>query len=85
MNQLLLELERPIATPYFEDYLFRVFTDLTAINNEITSGGITDGENLGAGAEVFAQKDDTILQFRTLIGDGVTLNLKLVLLKKLLT
>lgn len=34
--------------------------------------GILDGENIGAGEEVFAQKTGTTLQFRTLQGSGNT-------------
>ena len=58
--------ESLIATSYFEDYLFRLLSDLVAINDEVTTSSVTDGDNLGAGAEVFAQKDSTILEFRTL-------------------
>ncbi len=56
-----------IATAYFEDYLFKIFTDLAAINSEITAGVVTDGDNVGAGAEVFKIKDGTILDFRSLV------------------
>ena len=55
-----------IATSYFEDYLFKILEDLTNINDELVSGTVTDGANLGGFAEVFAQKNGTILEFRTL-------------------
>ena len=38
-----------VATPYFEDYLFAILTDLTAINDELTDESVTDAENLGTG------------------------------------
>ena len=50
-----------IATKYFEDYLFRLFADLVAINNEVTTTSVTNAANLGAGVGVFAQKNSTIL------------------------
>ncbi len=56
-----------ISTPYFEDFLFKVLADLEAINDEISAGSVTDGDNVGTGVEVFKEKDGTVLDFRTLV------------------
>lgn len=32
MNQPLLELDRPVASPYFEDYLFKIIEDLQTLD-----------------------------------------------------
>ena len=37
MNQLLLELERPVASPYFEDYLFKIVEDLRTLDSRTTA------------------------------------------------
>lgn len=55
-----------IATKYFEDYLFAILTDLNAINDDLVSGVVTDGANVGGFAEVFQEKNGTVLEFRTL-------------------
>lgn len=66
-NLPIVELEQGHPTPYFEDWAFRVIEDL----NAITANSVSNGANLGAGAEVFAQLNGTVLEFRTLVsGDG---------------
>ena len=63
------DMQMSIATSYFEDYLNRIRDDLNAINDQLGSGEITNGENLGAGVEVFAGRTSSLLQFRTLTSD----------------
>jgi len=48
---------------------------LKLVNIPAVSGGVSDGFNLGSGSEVFAQKNGTNLEFRTLLGetDKITL------------
>ena len=55
-----------IASAYFEDYLFRIFSDINALNDEIEATGVTDGANVGGFAEVFQIKDGSKLNFRTI-------------------
>lgn len=65
VNTPIVDTELGIATPYFEDYLYRILEDL----NTITAGTVTGAENLGTGAQSFAQLADTLLQFRTITSD----------------
>lgn len=61
-NLPLIDLGIGAATPYFEDWLYRVVEDL----NAITASTVASASNLGAGAEVFDALVATDLQFRTL-------------------
>jgi len=70
-GMVLVESDVMVATPYLEDYLFNILTDLNAINDEIVAGAVSDGANVGTGAEVFQEKNGSILEFRTLVSaDG---------------
>lgn len=52
----------------------KVNNNFTELNNNITSTDV-QGENLGAGQSIFAQKSDNTLQFKTLLaGAGITLS-----------
>ena len=59
------------ATPYFEDWLYRVIEDL----NTLSAGTVTNGENVGAGSEVFKQLSDTKLQFRTITSSDASVTI----------
>ncbi len=61
-----VEMAALTATAYFEDYLFKIIADISAINDEIVSGAVTDGANVGGFTEVFQEKNGSILEFRTL-------------------
>ena len=37
MNQPLLELDRPVASPYFEDYLFKIIEDLRTLDRRTST------------------------------------------------
>ena len=51
----------------------KVNNNFSELNNNVTAIE-TDGENLGTGQEIFAQKSDNKLQFKTILaGQGITL------------
>ena len=52
----------------------KVNNNFSELNNNVTAIE-TDGENLGTGQEIFAQKSDNKLQFKTILaGQGITLS-----------
>ena len=70
-NLPLVDPELGNATPYFEDWLYRVIADL----NTLSAGTVTDAANVGAGAGVYKELAATTLQLRSFTSSNASVTI----------